>query len=201
MDPDPQGCFSLHRGLWNQDPSFFAFAYKQSIAVGSITFETQFDTGALVGTPSLTRIEDISKDQTPLSMAITPFHILVLYRDRIVAINRRSFKEVHEVTLSEMEVVGEPISLIRDEGSEKIWLSTQKSIFALVMKNETRNEWLYCLEQNLFAEAFSFCTVRSFSFLSPPSFLTSITIPWHSFSDHRINSSLYHPRTTVKEKR
>ena len=84
----------------------------------------------------------------PLSMAITKFHFLFLYEDRIVAVSRLSQKtKVMSDKTLDAEYIGPVKSLVRDPVGNRLWLYTATSLYQILFEREDRDVWQLYLEQ------------------------------------------------------
>ena len=73
----------------------------------------------------------------PLSMAITKFHFLFLYEDRIVAVSRLSQKtKVMSDKTLDAEYIGPVKSLVRDPVGNRLWLYTATSLYQILFERE-----------------------------------------------------------------
>jgi len=94
---------------------------------------------------------------SPLSMAVTAFHIIFLFDDRWAALSRIS----HEVVQQQEWVsatYGMPRILARDESRDDVvWLCSDKLILELIAEREDRHVWTSLLEKEQFDDACAAC--------------------------------------------
>ena len=93
-----------------------------------------------------------SAEPLPLGIAISQWHWLLLYSDRLVGISRATEKVVFEESIhlaSDEHVVG----LCADPVSRTFWICTNRSILEILVRNEDRDVWRAKLEMGDFAEA------------------------------------------------
>ncbi|KAH0445460.1 hypothetical protein IEQ34_025455 [Dendrobium chrysotoxum] len=93
--------------------------------------------------------------EIPLSAALTEFHFVLLYRDRIMAISSLDDHVVFQESLPlqpNERVIGTSVDTTR--GS--YWLYTDSSIFELVITEEDRHVWQIYLERNNHEQALKY---------------------------------------------
>lgn len=84
----------------------------------------------------------------PLSMAVTKFHFLFLYEDRLVAVSRLSQKtKVMSTKILDAEYIGPVKGLVRDPVGNRLWLYTGTSLYQILFEREDRDVWQLYLEQ------------------------------------------------------
>ncbi|SCV68374.1 BQ2448_495 [Microbotryum intermedium] len=84
---------------------------------------------------------------TPISMALIEWHIVLLYEDKIRVIGLLSDKVVFEEPLDLPSGV-KPIRLSTDPIRKTCWMHTDQSIFELVIKDEDRDVWKTYLQRS-----------------------------------------------------
>lgn len=83
------------------------------------------------------------KETAPLSFALTEFHALLMYADRVKIISLLSHELVYEDIYTEAH--GKLRSVIRDSKKRTIWAVTDISVFRYKVIREERNLWrIYC---------------------------------------------------------
>ncbi|KAF8922731.1 Pep3/Vps18/deep orange family-domain-containing protein [Mucidula mucida] len=91
----------------------------------------------------------------PLSIALTEFHYIVLYRDRVVAICQLDDKVSWEEPLPLKP--GEEIhGIVADPIRSTYWIYTDQTILELEVKNEARDVWKIYLEKGQYDVALSY---------------------------------------------
>ncbi|GAA5923143.1 tethering complex subunit PEP3 [Sporobolomyces koalae] len=89
-----------------------------------------------------------STAQLPISMALTEWHFVLLYEDKVRAIDLLSDKIVYEEAL-DLSPGDRPIRLATDPVRKTCWMFTESSIYELVIKDEDRQVWkVYLARQN-----------------------------------------------------
>ncbi|GAA5878842.1 hypothetical protein JCM1840_000732 [Sporobolomyces johnsonii] len=84
----------------------------------------------------------------PISMALTDWHFILLYEDKIRAIDLLSDKVVYEEAL-DLPADTRPIRLATDPVRKTCWMYTDSAIYELVVKDEDRDVWkIYLGRQN-----------------------------------------------------
>ncbi|ODN76696.1 hypothetical protein L202_05330 [Cryptococcus amylolentus CBS 6039] len=91
----------------------------------------------------------------PIDVAITRWHWLLLYPDQVVAISRENEKLVWEERLP-LSVGEKAIGLSADPVSQTFWISTNKSILEILVRNEDRDVWRAKLDKGEFDKALTF---------------------------------------------
>ncbi|EDR15746.1 uncharacterized protein LACBIDRAFT_228107 [Laccaria bicolor S238N-H82] len=90
--------------------------------------------------------------EAPLSLSLTEFHFILLYKNRIVGICNLDDKITYEETLpiKANEVIR---GLASDPVRKTYWVYTDQSLFELVVGNEDRDVWKIYLEKGEFDTA------------------------------------------------
>mgnify|MGYP001792490063 CR=1 FL=1 len=98
-----------------------------------------------------------SKDMAPtaLSIAITGFHVLILYKDKFEAVSLLNEKPVFEDDLPPR--YGALRGIVTDIYKKTIWAFTDNSIFEYEVKRESRDVWKMYLEKGEFELAKEYC--------------------------------------------
>ncbi|KAF8640380.1 hypothetical protein AX17_000050 [Amanita inopinata Kibby_2008] len=129
-------------------PRDMAWLTGPGIYHGSLRFdlecEDQIDSAQLLAYPSLQADSHVT--QTPLSIALTEFHFILLNKDRILAVFNLNEKVAYEeaIPLGPNETV---LGLGVDPVRKTYWIYTDQSLFELVVKNEHRDVWKLYLEK------------------------------------------------------
>ncbi|XP_076258770.1 vacuolar protein sorting-associated protein 18 dor isoform X1 [Rhynchophorus ferrugineus] len=93
--------------------------------------------------------EDYSKlPKYPLSIALTEFHILLAYADRIKGMCLLNEEQVYEDQYN--EAFGKLVSILRDCKTGDIWAMTENTMFRFRVNKEERNIWSIFCEKNQF---------------------------------------------------
>ncbi|TFY83521.1 hypothetical protein EWM64_g503 [Hericium alpestre] len=92
---------------------------------------------------------DALSQQVPTSIALTEFHFMLLYRDRIAAVCTLDDNLTYEELLPLKP--GETVrALTADPVRKTYWVYTDQSLFELVVKNEDRDVWKIYKERGNF---------------------------------------------------
>ncbi|GAA5865517.1 hypothetical protein JCM8547_001274 [Rhodosporidiobolus lusitaniae] len=112
------------------------------------------DSASLIPYPSLSSGSGDEEEQQeqPISMALTEFHFVLLYRERVVAVDLLTDRVVWEEVL-ELPDSSPPLRLSTDPISRTLWLHTATSIFELVVRDEDRYVWRVHLKRGEFEKA------------------------------------------------
>ncbi|KAF7320295.1 Vacuolar protein sorting protein [Mycena kentingensis (nom. inval.)] len=99
-------------------------------------------------------------DGPPLSMALTEFHFLLLYKDRVVGVCNLDKKETYEEMLP-LKPNEKVRGLAADPVRKTFWIYTDQSLFELVTDNEDRDVWKIYLQQGQFEVALRYAKTAS----------------------------------------
>ncbi|KAL4070829.1 Pep3/Vps18/deep orange family-domain-containing protein [Scleroderma citrinum] len=138
-------------------PNSLAWLTAPGIYYGTLNFDPniddRIDSTQLFPYPSLAQapVSQTSPPlpQVPVSIALTEFHFILLYKDRIIGICTLNGKQTYEdiVPLRANEVVR---GLAADPVRKTYWVYTDQSMFELVVGNENRDVWRIFLQQSKF---------------------------------------------------
>ncbi|KJA29290.1 hypothetical protein HYPSUDRAFT_32690 [Hypholoma sublateritium FD-334 SS-4] len=140
--PNPDQAQSLpQRMAWMTGPGIYHGALKFD---GDA--ESHIDGAALLPYPSES---DSSPPENPLSLSLTEFHFILLYKDRVIGICNLDDKLTYEenLPLKNTETV---LGLAADPVRRTYWVFTDQSLFELVVANEDRDVWKIYLEKEQF---------------------------------------------------
>lgn len=90
--------------------------------------------------------------EIPLSIALTEFHFVLLYRDRMMAISSLDDRVVYQEDLPlkpNEHVIGTTVDVAR----KTFWVYTDASIFELVVRHEDRDVWMVYLQRHAYDTA------------------------------------------------
>lgn len=88
----------------------------------------------------------------PLSMVLTAVHYLLLFKNRLIAINQLSKEIVFDCVLPRREM-GVPRRLAYDPRHDTVWLCTDRHVFEVEIADEARDVWAIHLAQGDYALA------------------------------------------------
>ncbi|KAF7306795.1 Vacuolar protein sorting protein [Mycena indigotica] len=154
--------FSLNADQALSLPQNMAWLTSHGVYHGVLNFDTPSDNfidgGDLLPYP--TAFESSTPEQAPSSMALTEFHFLLLYKDRVVGICNLDQKQTYEeaLPLKQNEVVK---GLAADPVRKTFWVFTDQSLFELVADNEDRDVWKIYLQQGKFDVALRYAKTAS----------------------------------------
>lgn len=94
----------------------------------------------------------------PLSIAITQFHFLLLYKKKIKGMCQLDGKIVYEEEIS-LEPGERIIGMKMDAIKDSYWIYTTQSLYELLITDEDRNVWSLYLEKKMFDTAISYTKV------------------------------------------
>ncbi|CCL98998.1 uncharacterized protein FIBRA_01006 [Fibroporia radiculosa] len=98
----------------------------------------------------------------PLSIALTEFHFILLYQDRVVGVSNLN---EHDYDLSLLDVYQKPNEEVRgitaDPVRKTYWVYTDQSLFELVITNEHRDVWKILLDKGKYDAALQYAKVAS----------------------------------------
>ncbi|KAI7860888.1 Pep3/Vps18/deep orange family-domain-containing protein [Circinella umbellata] len=142
----------------------FAWLTGPGIYHGDLIFGSQnvgdsvIDNVQLLQYPATPSEDESSKlvTEIPISVAITEFHFILLYKDRIRAVCQLNDQIVYEEmipTSQDEEVVG----MVVDDIKRTFWIYTTFSIYELSVENEERDVWKLYLEKSQYDMALQYC--------------------------------------------
>ncbi|KAL1748553.1 Pep3/Vps18/deep orange family-domain-containing protein [Schizophyllum fasciatum] len=144
-------------------PKTIAWLTGVGIFHGSVNFDSSTDDLVDgVTLPAYPTFSDTPPGQTdvPLSMAVTEFHFVLLYKDRVAAIcrldERVAYEEVMPVKTTE-EVKG----LAADPVRGTYWVFTDQSLFELGVGNDDRDVWRVFMTQGHYDVALRYVKTAS----------------------------------------
>jgi hypothetical protein len=94
--------------------------------------------------------------EIPISVALTEFHFVLLYKDRVRAICQLNDQIVYE----EMIPIGsgeKVISMTVDDIKKTFWVYTTLAMYELTINNEERDVWKLYLEKKRYNSALRYC--------------------------------------------
>ncbi|CAG8443250.1 6027_t:CDS:10 [Acaulospora colombiana] len=157
--------FSQYQDLHYQGSAKnFAWLTGPGIYHGSLVFGSQdfgdrvIDSAQLLPYPATPAESDPSTlvSEIPLSIALTEFHFILLYKERVRAICQLNDQIVYEeiIPLKPGETVR---TMTVDNVKSTFWIYTDSSIFELIVTKEDRDVWKLYLEKQQFDNAIQYC--------------------------------------------
>jgi len=139
----------------------FAMLTGKGIFHGKLQFGSQ-NPGDNVIQEAAYRTCDAAEHSKPVSLAVTEFHFLLLFHNRLQVISRLSDEVVWDRSIG--EECGKALGLARDATLGTLWLYTERTLFQIAVVNEDRDVWQLYLERakkrgegGEFATALEFC--------------------------------------------
>ncbi|THH06935.1 hypothetical protein EW145_g3730 [Phellinidium pouzarii] len=96
----------------------------------------------------------------PISISLTEFHFVLLYKDRVVGINNLNDALVYEEVLP-LKPNEEVRGMTTDPVRKTYWVYTDSSLFELNIGNEARDVWHVYLEKGMFDVALRYSKTAS----------------------------------------
>ncbi|KAK9761063.1 tethering complex subunit [Basidiobolus ranarum] len=98
---------------------------------------------------------DSNETKGPISIAITEFHFILLYDDRIRAVCQLNDEVVYEdvIPLAPSQHI---LGMVVDSTKNTYWVFTNISIYELIVANEDKNMWNLYLEKMMFDAALQY---------------------------------------------
>ncbi|KAG0294707.1 hypothetical protein BGZ96_000616 [Linnemannia gamsii] len=132
----------------------FAWLTGPGVYHGNLVFGSQNAGDSVIDTPQLlpypaTRLElDASSavSEIPIAIALTEFHFILLYKERIRAVNQLNDQIVFD-ELIPLKAREEVIGMSVDTTKNTFWIYTGWSMFELVITKEDRDVWTLYLEK------------------------------------------------------
>ncbi|KAF5312904.1 hypothetical protein D9619_003136 [Psilocybe cf. subviscida] len=139
--PNPDQALSVPKKMaWMTGPGIYHGSLKLEIDT-----EDHIDSAALLPYPDA----ETGTHESALSLSLTQFHFVLLYKDKVVGICNLNDKVTYEepLPLKSNETV---LGLAADPVRRTFWVYTDQSLFELVVANEDRDVWKIYLEKGQF---------------------------------------------------
>ncbi|KAJ2355403.1 tethering complex subunit [Coemansia sp. RSA 2618] len=139
----------------------FAWLTSMGVFFGRLTFGAQeagdsvVENAALIPYPAPSSSSDTGSDEQPSSLALTEFHILLQYSDRVCALNMLNYKLAFEQSMGSSDETLQGLTV--DETKRTCWLYSPANIFELVVTDEDRDVWGIYLARHQFDAALERC--------------------------------------------
>ncbi|OBZ78740.1 Vacuolar protein sorting-associated protein 18 [Grifola frondosa] len=148
FSPNADQAYSLPKGIaWMTAPGIYH---------GTLNFESTSDDyidGAELlpypvfpSSPSISPSRRAASAETPISMALTEFHFVLLYRDRVLGVSSLNEQLAYEELLP-LKHNEEVRGLTADPVRKTYWVYTDQSLWELGVTNEHRDVWKIYLEK------------------------------------------------------
>ncbi|RKP09914.1 Pep3/Vps18/deep orange family-domain-containing protein [Thamnocephalis sphaerospora] len=162
--PDGLGHSELHLFGQNNDPQStpekFAWLVGPGVYHGNLVFGSQaagdsvIDNAKLLPYPPRLHQTPPTGPDAPLSFALTEFHFVMLFNDRLLAVCQLNNEVVYEeplaIDLDYRRLVVDPIK-------RTYWAYTGASIYELIVEDEDRDVWRLYLKSRAYDTALRFC--------------------------------------------
>lgn len=93
----------------------------------------------------------------PLSFALTEFHVILAYPDRVIGVNHLSKEIVFDRSFN-FSSYGQMVQFSWDFHNEMLWLFSDRFVFEIAILDERRDVWKLYLEQQQFESAFRYAS-------------------------------------------
>lgn len=134
-------------------PQTMAWMTAQGIYHGALNLKSNSDD--FVDSAQLLPYPTTTSNSYPLSMSLTEFHFVLLYKDRVIGICNLNESLVYEEILP-LKPSEEVKGMTSDPVRKTYWVYTDSSLFELGLKNETRDIWRIYLEKGYFNYALQY---------------------------------------------
>ncbi|KAK9767863.1 tethering complex subunit [Basidiobolus ranarum] len=141
--------------------SKFCWLTFPGIYYGDLVFGSQgsgdsvIDSAQLLPYTSASYESNLNEAQTPISIAITEFHFILLYDDRVRAVCQLNDEVVYDDLIS-LGPTQRILGMAVDSAKNTYWVYTTTSIYELVVVNEDQNIWSLYLEKKMFDVALQY---------------------------------------------
>ncbi|KAI0639720.1 Pep3/Vps18/deep orange family-domain-containing protein [Trametes polyzona] len=141
-------------------PKVVAWMNAAGIYHGSLDFDSKtddlIDGARLLPYPPL----NSTQNTVPISMALTEFHVLLLYRDRVLGISNLNEQLAYEELLP-LKPNEQVRGLTSDPVRKTYWVYTDQAIWEVGVSNEHRDVWKIYLEQGRYDAALRYANSAS----------------------------------------
>ncbi|KAI0652186.1 Pep3/Vps18/deep orange family-domain-containing protein [Trametes meyenii] len=152
-------------------PRIVAWMNAAGIYHGNLDFESNTDDlidgaqllpyPATVSSPSLSPTRNnTAPNNAPISMALTEFHFLLLYRDRVLGVSNLNEQLAYEELLP-LKPNEQVRGLTSDPVRKTYWVYTDQAIWEVGVTNEHRDVWKIYLEKGRFDAALQYANSAS----------------------------------------
>ncbi|KAG0207106.1 hypothetical protein BGX28_001582 [Mortierella sp. GBA30] len=153
--------FSPYQDQYQGVAKTFAWLTKPGIYHGNLVFGSQttgdsvIDTPHLLPYPAMRLDSDASAVEIPIAIALTEFHFILLYRERVRAVNQLNDEIVFD-ELIPLRAMEEVLGMSVDTTKNTFWIYTNWSLFELVITKEDRDVWTLYLEKKQYDMALQY---------------------------------------------
>ncbi|KAI7880339.1 hypothetical protein K492DRAFT_76552 [Lichtheimia hyalospora FSU 10163] len=142
----------------------FAWLTGPGIYHGDLVFGSQgvgdsvIDNVQLLQYPATPSEDETGKlvTEIPISVALTEFHFILLYKDRVRAVCQLNDQIVYEehIPINDGEIM---LGMAVDDIKRTFWIYTTQTIYELSIDNEERDVWKLYLEKGQYDTALQYC--------------------------------------------
>ncbi|KAI0756694.1 Pep3/Vps18/deep orange family-domain-containing protein [Daedaleopsis nitida] len=146
-------------------PRTVAWMNAAGIYHGNLDFESSTDDlidsaqllpyPAVMASPSLSPSRQTQSSPPPISMSLTEFHFLLLYRDRVLGISNLNEELAYEELLP-LKPNEQVRGLTTDPVRKTYWVYTDQSIWEIGVTNEHRDVWKIYLNKGIYDAALQY---------------------------------------------
>ncbi|GAA5972280.1 hypothetical protein JCM11641_002389 [Rhodosporidiobolus odoratus] len=147
---------------WMTEPGIYHghLAFPSSSSSDLIPGEGIIDSASLIPYPSFPSSLSDNDDEDgassasnmPVSMALTEFHFVLLFRDRVVAVDQLTDRVVYSELLN-LPTTSPPLALLTDPIRRTLWIHSRDRIYELVVNDEGRDVWKVWVKRGEWAKA------------------------------------------------
>ncbi|KAK7468755.1 tethering complex subunit [Stygiomarasmius scandens] len=137
-------------------PTSLAWMTAPGIYHGNLNFGSHSDDFIDAADVVPYALSSIGAGEFPISMALTEFHFVIVYKDRITGISHLDKKVTYEEPLP-LKPNEEVRGIVTDPVRKTYWIYTDQSIFELLVGNEDRDVWKIYLQRSQFGVALKYC--------------------------------------------
>ncbi|CAO3651138.1 unnamed protein product [Cunninghamella echinulata] len=146
--------YSPNTFAWVTGPGIF----QGRLRLGKNTTNEIIDNSQLIQYPTSILQDGKEQEQAdkPIDVVITPFHIILLYRQRIKVLCYINNKTVYEESLP-LDTNEKIQGLAVDNMKKTYWIYTTAAVYELIVHNEDNHVWKLYLEKKDYVNALKYC--------------------------------------------
>lgn len=139
----------------NTLPTSLAWMTEPGVLFGYLNYKDMTPENLIRESKLLAYPEDKGGHKDPLSIVLTEFHVLILFRDRLKVLSVLNEELVFEDVFTEM--YGPLRGLAKDPIYGTIWAFSEMAIYRYKVVREDRNVWEICLRRGEYDLAKEYC--------------------------------------------
>ncbi|XP_054719566.1 vacuolar protein sorting-associated protein 18 homolog [Uloborus diversus] len=137
-------------------PTAFAWLTEPGVMYGTINYAAKSPQNLIASNKKILPYPDERNEKrTPLSVLLTEFHVLVLFRDRIKAICVVNEQLVFDDAFT--ETYGSLKGIVKDQEKNSIWVFSDMAIYRYKVTKEDRYVWEVYLDKKEYELAKQYC--------------------------------------------